>query len=73
MIPTTYENWRHCIEVHCGIPLTQAFVAQRQRELDDRNVFSTEQLLRRYGDDHVARLRHWFQRAAEELDAGVQR
>lgn len=70
MIPTSYEEWRHCIQVHCRIPLTRAFVAQRLRELDDHAVYSTEQLIRRYGEAHVAQLRHWFQRASEEFDVG---
>ena len=68
MIPTSYETWRHCIEVHCRIPLDGAFIAQRLRELDDRRLHSTEQLLRRYGERHVAQLRAWFTRAGEELD-----
>jgi hypothetical protein len=68
MIPDTYEAWRHCIEIDCGIPLTRAFIDQRLRELDDRAIYSTQQLFRRYGDDHVAQLKRWFQRAAGELD-----
>lgn len=68
MIPTTYEAWRHCIEVDCRIPLTREFITQRLRELDDRGVYSTEQLQRRYGEAHVDQLKRWFRRAAEELD-----
>ena len=69
MIPSTYDEWRHCIQVHCRIPLTRDFIVQRLRELDDRSVYSTEQLLRKYGNEHVAQVKGWFQRAAEELDA----
>ena len=29
MIPQSYEQWRHCIEVECGIALTEPFVTQR--------------------------------------------
>lgn len=50
------------------MPLTREFIAQRLRELDDRSVYSTEQLQRRYGEVHVDQLRRWFRRAAEELD-----
>ena len=58
------------IRVRSGsrIPLDGAFIAQRLRELDDRRLHSTEQLLRRYGERHVAQLRAWFTRAGEELD-----
>lgn len=44
MIPTTYAAWRHCIEVHCQIPLSADFVAKRLKELEDQQVYSTEQL-----------------------------
>jgi hypothetical protein len=71
VIPASYEEWRHCIQVHCRIPLTPSFVAQRLRELDDRALYSTEQLIRRYGEAHVAQVKRWFQRAAEELHAGL--
>ncbi|MEM9301989.1 MAG: hypothetical protein AAGE01_07750 [Pseudomonadota bacterium] len=67
MIPESYEAWRHCIEVHCRIPLTREFITKRLRELDDRGEYSTEQLLRHYGESHVSQLRHWFQRAAADL------
>lgn len=72
MIPTTYESWRHCIEVHCRLPLTADYIAQRLRELEDRSVYSTEQLLRHYGEAHVARIKQWFQQAAQDLDASRQ-
>ncbi len=70
VIPTTYDAWRHCIEEHCQIPLTADFVARRLQELEDRQVYSTEQLHRRYGADHVKQLQQWFQRAADELAHG---
>jgi hypothetical protein len=28
MIPRTYAQWRHCITVECGIPLSADFIAQ---------------------------------------------
>lgn len=67
-IPQTYAAWRTCIEVHCGIPLTAQFIATRLRELNDDGFYSTEQLLRFYGQAHVARIRAWFQQAAKALD-----
>lgn len=68
-IPQNFEQWRTCIEVHCRVPLTREYVAQRLRELEDRSVYSTEQLLRRYGEAHVERIRGWFCQAAQELNA----
>lgn len=66
-VPRSYSDWRTCIEVHCGIPLTAEFIGQRLRELDDGSLFSTEQLLRHYGQAHVAQLRQWFLMAQGEL------
>ena len=36
MIPNTYEEWRHCIQDICRIPLTPAFVEERLQALADR-------------------------------------
>ncbi len=69
MIPTSYQAWRECIEVHCLIPLERSFIAQRLRELDDSGVYSTQQLRTHYGEAHLAQLREWFRRAEVELDA----
>ena len=46
MIPSTYEEWRHCIQHICRIPLTPEFVATRIRELQDTQLHSTSQFLR---------------------------
>jgi threonine dehydrogenase-like Zn-dependent dehydrogenase len=35
MIPKTYAQWRHCITVECGIPLSADFIAQRGLPIDD--------------------------------------
>ena len=71
MIPGNYDEWRHCIEHYCQIPLTPEFLAQRLRELDDPRVYSTEQLLRCYGHAHVEAVRGWFRQAARETGAGM--
>jgi hypothetical protein len=36
MIPSTYADWRRCIEHDCGLPLTRDFVAARLADLLDR-------------------------------------
>lgn len=66
-LPQNFNEWRTCIEVHCGIPLTPEFIAQRLRELEDRRLHSTEQLYRHYGDAHMTRICSWFQQAADGL------
>ncbi|MDD1651166.1 MAG: hypothetical protein LUO80_12375 [Methylococcaceae bacterium] len=32
-MPTHYTGWRECITVHCGIPLTPDYVAERLKIL----------------------------------------
>jgi hypothetical protein len=69
VIPTSYQAWRECIEVHCRIALEHDFIAQRLRELDDPSIYSTQQLRSHYGEAHLAQLRAWFRRASVDLDA----
>lgn len=70
VIPTRYEEWRHCIQDICRIPLTPEFVDTRLRELADPGLHSTQQFLRHYGPEHLARVRAWFEQAARTLAAG---
>jgi hypothetical protein len=64
MIPDSYEQWRHCIEVDCAIGLTPLFIAERLRELRDPAHERTRQFARLYGVDHLQRVVAWFERAA---------
>lgn len=68
MIPTTYDEWRHCIEQICRIPLTADFIARRLSELNNPQLHSTEQLYRCYGPAHVEAIRGWFRQAAQQAD-----
>lgn len=70
MIPTTYEEWRHCIQVICRIPLTEVFVHERLQALDDPAQHTTAQFLRHYGEPHRMRVRAWFAEAGRRLAAG---
>jgi hypothetical protein len=66
MIPTTYADWRRCIERDCGIPLTADFIAARLADLRDPRSHPTQQFLRVYGPEHHARVLAWFTQAASE-------
>ena len=66
MIPTTYADWRRCIEHDCGIPLTADFIALRMADLRDPNSHHTQQFLKRYGNEHHARVLAWFEEAARD-------
>lgn len=67
VVPTNYEEWKHCITVSCGIPLTPDYVAQRIAALTDEQDFHTQKFITRWGQAHHARTLSWFQKAAEEL------
>jgi hypothetical protein len=63
MIPKTFEEWRHCIEIDCGLKLTPEFIAERIAELSDVNHERTRQYVRLYGEAHRQRVLEWFERA----------
>lgn len=67
MIPDSYAQWRECIEVHCKIPLTTAFVDERLAELQNESDPRTATFVRLYGAQHLERTIGWFRRAGEEL------
>ncbi len=64
-MPTTYAEWKRCIEVDCGIELTTDFCERRIRALADPTDAHTASFRRTWGDDHLARVANWFQLALE--------
>ncbi len=67
VIPSSYEQWRNCIEVRCKIRLTPAFIRERLAELQDDKQAKTREFARLYGVDHLQRTIAWFRRAADEM------
>ncbi|MEL6449377.1 MAG: hypothetical protein AAFQ62_15695 [Pseudomonadota bacterium] len=67
VVPTTYEQWRHCITVECGIPLTPEYIAQRLSVWKDENTQETTRFRGLYGDAHWRAVTSWFERAQKEL------
>lgn len=65
--PTTYQEWRHCIEDLGQISLTRAFIDKRLTELQDSKNANTEEFANLYGDDRLHATIGWFQQAASEL------
>ena len=70
VFPTSYEKWRHCIEVLGGISLTPTYVGERLAELQDGKHAKTREFAKLYGTDHLRRTIAWFRRAADELPGG---
>ena len=67
IFPTSYEQWRHCIEVLGKIQLTPTYIRQRLTELQDDKHAKTREFARLYGTEHLQRTIGWFRRAADEL------
>ncbi|MEM6940734.1 MAG: hypothetical protein AAF943_02655 [Pseudomonadota bacterium] len=70
IVPTTFEEWKHCITVRCDIPLTQDYVSERLTALNDLSDYHTQKFIDRWGDAHHAQTVAWFEKAAEDLAKG---
>ena len=70
VIPRTYDQWRHCITVDCGIALTPKYIEQRLRALSDMRDDGTRRFIALYGRDHHAAVLGWFEQAAQALASG---
>lgn len=68
IIPTTYEEWHHCITETCGIPLTKPYIEQRIKALDDFNDHMTKSFVRLYGEPQRKATLAWFERARQEIN-----
>ena len=62
----TYDDWKHCITVLCGIPLTQTYVEQRLAALRDPADHHTQKFIATWGEAHLARVIGWFEQAQRE-------
>jgi hypothetical protein len=63
----SYDEWKHCITVMCGIPLTSEYVEKRISELNNLNDFNTVQFIDTWGESHRQLMVQWFERARQEL------
>ena len=71
MTPRSYRDWRHCIEVQCGIPLTLDFVKERLSSLRDDRAYQTKRFEEVWGDAHRYQVIAWFEQAERELEKAV--
>ena len=60
IIPVTYEDWRHCITVECGIELTPEYISERISALQNGKDHYTQQFVKRYGDQYLQQVLSWF-------------
>lgn len=66
-IPQNYEEWRHCITVECGIPLTAGFITERLAIWRDENSEESRRFSKLYGDQYRLAVIGWFEQAEQEL------
>ena len=67
VIPQTYAQWRHCIEVECGIPLTPGFIEERLAVWRNPAHDESRRFAQLYGDVHQLRVQQWFEQALASL------
>ena len=65
-VPRSYQQWRECITVRCGISLTPGYIATRLVELRDPSHPKTREFLEKYGQTHFSSVVEWFQTAQKE-------
>ncbi|MEM9629493.1 MAG: hypothetical protein AAGA21_24930 [Pseudomonadota bacterium] len=66
MTPSTYDEWRHCIVVKCGLQLTPEFIQQRLSALRDENDYQTLRFREMWGVEHLRQVITWFEKAENE-------
>ena len=70
VMPETYTEWRHCIEVIGKIELTPEYLGDRLAILMDNEHPETIKFAELYGEEHLRRTVEWFCRAANEVPEG---
>ncbi len=67
-IPANYQEWKYCITVLCGIPLSRDFVANRIALFSDKSKDETKKFIQTYGERHAGQVLDWFVLAKHELE-----
>ena len=68
-LPRTYDEWKYCITVKCGIALTQDYINERLRALSTLNDHATAKFVEMWGSEHYQKTVSWFELAASEFEA----
>lgn len=67
IVPHSFEEWKYCIEIKCGIALTDAYVESRISALQDFNSKEVKDFVRLYGAAHLEKILSFFRRSQSEL------
>ena len=68
-LPKTYDEWKYCITVKCGIALTQDYVNERLSVLSKVSDYSTAKFIEMWGPEHHQKTIEYFSQAANEFKA----
>ena len=68
-LPRTYDEWKYCITVKCGIALTQDYINERLRALSTKNDHATAKFVEMWGSEHHQNTVSWFKQAENEFKA----
>lgn len=66
-IPSTYDEWHHCITEICGIPLTEAYIRKRIDALNNHRDYMTTRFVELYGESQRQQTLAWFEQALSEV------
>lgn len=61
-----YEDWKHCISVLCGIPLTMPYIEKRLTALRDSADYTTQKFVATWGEQHRLRTIGWLGQSQQE-------
>lgn len=67
ILPDSYESWKKCITISCGISLTTQYINNRLVELSNKDNKFTQRFIELYGDEHYQHVLEWFDRSREEF------
>lgn len=66
MFFSSYSDWKHCIEVKCGIELTADYIDERLRIWNDETKEETKKFIELYGDAYHRQIVSFFEQAKQE-------
>ena len=67
IVPCSYQEWKECITVKCGIPLSLDYVQSRIKALDDETDYHTRRFVEQWGQNQLDKTKSWFRKAEQEL------
>ncbi|MEM6536424.1 MAG: hypothetical protein AAF668_01705 [Pseudomonadota bacterium] len=67
----SYDEWKNCITVLCGIPLTEDYIDQRLAALRNPTDYKTQQFVEFWGAGHLERVVGWFEQAKKDVKANA--